>query len=96
VSGQAEDLPGGFVLELEGETFLFLSIPRGELDLSKLTRAQRKIAFAAAKYKTDAQIARALGLARTTVANHMAAVRRKLRVSRAELIARLPAEDDKS
>lgn len=80
----------GALIEIEGETFLILSLPLGALDLSKLTPAERAVAEAMIDGKSNAEIAKLRGRSVRTIANQIASIFRKLGVgSRAELASRM-------
>jgi len=80
----------GFLFHLDGESVLLLVLPGGNLDLSRLTPAQRLITLDVVSGKSNIQIAHDRNISPRTVANHLAAIFRKLGVgSRAQLVARL-------
>jgi DNA-binding CsgD family transcriptional regulator len=86
----------GVVIRSHRETFLVLSVPQARLDLSILTPAQRAIVADVVFGCSNAEVARLRRRSIRTVANHLAAIFRKLGVgSRGELVARIAAEEIK-
>lgn len=84
----------GLVFRVRRASFLVLSIPSGGVDLSCLTAAQREVAAGVLAGRSNAEIARQLRRSARTVANHLAAIYRKLGVeSRCDLAARVAITD---
>ena len=84
----------GVVIHAGEETFLILAAPRARLDLSSLTPVQRSIVAGVVAGRSNTELARRRRRSVRTVANHLAAIFRKLGVgSRGELIARISVEN---
>jgi DNA-binding CsgD family transcriptional regulator len=79
----------GAVVHSGGEKFLILLAPP-QLDLSRLTPTQRAIVAGIVAGHSNAALARRRRTSVHTIANHLAAIFRRLGVgSRAELVARI-------
>jgi DNA-binding CsgD family transcriptional regulator len=90
VKRYAGDPLAGFVVHARGDSFLVLSTPMTTVDATMLSPAERSIVVGVVAGQSNAEIARARSISPRTVANHLAAIFRKLRVSsRAELAARI-------
>lgn len=76
------------------EEFVILALPAARLDLSNLTPVQRAIVAGVVAGHSNAALARRRRRSTRTVANHLAAIFRKLGVgSRGELIARISVDN---
>ena len=74
---------------IAGEGLLVISVPSAQVDVSRLTAAERAVTSDAAKGLSNLQIAKRRRRALRTVANQLASAFRKLGVtSRADLAAR--------
>lgn len=83
------------VLQVGGHELVVVSVPAPQVPADELTAAEQSVVRGIAEGLTNAELAERRQVARSTIANQIASIFRKLGVSsRAELLARLARRTD--